>query len=236
MVRGNTTDCRPEWVSYPGPEAEQGGYLVRPSPQGENKPGVLIIHENRGLDQHMISVARRLAGEGFLVLAADALAAQGGTPAHVDEAQAKIAELDCAANIANFEAAITFVAEHPECTGQVGCVGFCWGGGVANQLALDQSRLGAVVVYYGRPPRPEQVSRIQAPLLLHYAEHDDRINAAVPEFEAALKAAGKPYTLYRYPGAKHAFHNETRADRYHPAAADRAWKRTVEYLHNKLDA
>lgn len=199
------------------------------------RPGVVIVHENRGLDDHILDVSRRLACEGFVVLAVDALAGQGGTPADAEAARAAIGNLDVDINIDNQVAAIDFMAASTVTNGRVGCVGFCWGGGVTNQVAARSGRLAAGVVYYGRAPEPEQVAHITAPMLLHYAGNDDRINATRPAYQDALQRAGKRYVLGYYPGAEHAFNNDTRPDRYSTEASRQAWRLTVAFLHGELD-
>jgi len=209
------------------------GYLARPV-GGKKHPAVIVIHENRGLNAHIKDVARRVALEGYLTLAPDLLSSAGGTPADEDKARELVAGLDPAATLARLVAAVTYLASHPESTGRVGAVGFCWGGGMVNQLAAAGSALRAGVAYYGRQLPVAEVPRIHAPLLLHYAEHDERINAGIAEYEAALKAAGKPYELHTYPGAQHAFNNDTNAARYDAAAARLAWERTLAFLKRHL--
>jgi carboxymethylenebutenolidase len=195
---------------------------------------VIVIHENRGLNAHIKDVARRVALEGYLALAPDLLSSAGGTPADEDKARELIGGLEPAATLARLVAAVSFLAGHPESTGRVGAVGFCWGGGMVNQLAAAGSPLAAGVAYYGRQLPAAEVPRIQAPLLLHYAEHDERINAGIAEYEAALKAHGKAYELHTYAGAQHAFNNDTNAARYDAAAARLAWDRTLAFLKRHL--
>jgi carboxymethylenebutenolidase len=222
-----------EYIKYPGETGEVRANLVRP--KGDAKlPGVIVIHENRGLNPHIEDVARRTALEGFLAIAPDALSPLGGTPGDPDEARSLIRQLNRQSTIKNYLAAIQYLKTHPKSTRKVGCMGFCWGGGVANQLAVHSPDLVAAVPFYGRQPAPEDVSKIKASLLLHYAGLDDRINRGIPAFEAALKKAVIDYKLYMYEGVKHAFHNDTNAARYNKQAAQLAWQRTISFLKEKL--
>jgi len=209
-------------------------YVARPKVAPEKRPAVVVIHENRGLNAHIEDVARRLALAGFLAIAPDALTGKGGTPANEDEARRLIGELDSEQALAMYVAALKFADAHPHSTGKVGCVGFCWGGGMAGRLAANSQQLDAAVVFYGMPPAAEEAARVRVPLLLHYAGLDSRINAAVPAFEQALKAAGANYQLYTYDGVEHAFHNDTNAVRYDADAAKLAWQRTVDFLTKSL--
>jgi carboxymethylenebutenolidase len=209
------------------------GYLARLK-GGEKRPGVIVIHENRGLNAHIQNVARRMALEGFLALAPDALSPLGGTPTDEGRALEMMRELDPDETLARFAAAVPFLAGHPESTGKVGAIGFCWGGGYANQLAAAGTSLNAVVPYYGRQLPADQVPNVTAPLCLHYAALDERINAGIPDYEAALKANNKPYEIYMYEGAQHAFNNDTNEARYNKQAADLAWGRTVAFLKKHL--
>jgi carboxymethylenebutenolidase len=209
------------------------GYLARP--KGEGKlPAVIVIHENRGLNPHIQDVARRMALEGFLAFAPDALSPVSGTPADEDKAREMIYELDPDATVARLAAAVPFLAAHEGSTGKVGAVGFCWGGGMVNELAAAGTGLAAGVPYYGRQLPADQVPKIAAPLCLQYAGLDERINAGIDEYVAALKANHKTYEIYIYEGANHAFNNDTNAARYDKAAADLAWGRTVEFLKRYL--
>ena len=209
------------------------GYLARLK-GGEKRPGVIVIHENRGLNAHIQNVARRMALEGFLALAPDALSPLGGTPTDEGRALEMMRELDPDETLARLVAAVPFLAGHPESTGKVGAIGFCWGGGYANQLAAAGTSLNAAVPYYGRQLPADQVPNITAPLCLHYAALDERINAGIPDYEAALKANNKPYEIYMYEGAQHAFNNDTNEARYNKEAADLAWGRTVAFLKKYL--
>jgi len=209
------------------------GYLARLK-DGEKRPGVIVIHENRGLNPHIKDVTRRMALEGFLALGPDLLSPLGGTPADESEAREMLRGLDPEETLVRLAAAVPFLAGHPESTGKVGAVGFCWGGGYANQLAAAGTSLAASVPYYGRQLPAEEVPKITAPLLLHYAGLDERINAGIADYEAALKANNKTYEIYMYEGANHAFNNDTNAARYNKEAADLAWGRTIAFLKTHL--
>jgi carboxymethylenebutenolidase len=220
-------------IKYPGATGEVRAYLARP--KGDEKlPGVVVIHENRGLVPHIEDVVRRVALEGFLAIAPDALTPLGGTPEDPDKAPPLIQKLDSRSTIENYVAAVTYLKTHPLSTGKVGVVGFCWGGGIANQLAVNSPDLSAVVPYYGTQPASEDVAKIKASLLLHYAGLDERINKGIPAFEAALKKALIDYKMYMYEGARHAFNNETNPARYNKEAAQLAWQRTISFLNEKL--
>jgi len=220
-------------IDYPGASGKMKGYLARPK-KGDRFPSVIVIHENRGLNAHIEDVARRAAKAGFLALAPDCLSGSGGTPAAEDQAREKIGVLDRAAVVADLEETRRWLASHKHSTGKVGAMGFCWGGGMVNQLAVADPGLQAGVVFYGMSPDPALVPSIKAKLLLHYAGLDERINASVPAYEAALKQAGVSYTLHMYDGVQHAFHNDTNAARYDAAAAALAWKRTIDFLNATL--
>ncbi len=220
-------------IKYPGATGEVTANFVRP--KGEEKlPGVLVIHENRGLNPHIEDVTRRMALEGFLAMAPDALSPLGGTPEDSGRAPSLLQKLDNQSTIKNYLAAVKYLKTHPVSTGKVGCVGFCWGGGIANQLAVNSPDLLAVVPFYGMQPATEEVSKMKAPLLFHYAGVDERINKGIPAFEAALKKASVDYKIYMYEGAAHAFLDDTRAARYNKEAAQLAWQRTISFLKEKL--
>jgi carboxymethylenebutenolidase len=210
------------------------GYLVRPSAEG-TYPAVLVIHENRGLNPHIKDVTRRMAKEGFIAFGGDYLTAQGGTPADEDKAREMIGTLKPEETLAFSRSAIDALARIQGSNGKVGAIGFCWGGGAVNALAVSgDPNLKAGVAYYGRQAPAAEVPKIAAPLMLHYAGLDERINAGIAEFEAALKANGKAYELHMYEGANHAFNNDTNAARYSKEAADLAWRRTVDFLRTNL--
>ncbi len=220
-------------VEYDAAGAKISGYLARLK-GGAKHPAVIVIHENRGLNPHIQDVARRMAVEGFLALAPDMLSPLGGTPPDEDKATKMIGSLNGAETVARLAAAVPFLANHAESTRKVGVVGFCWGGGMVNRLAAAGTSLNAGVSYYGAQIPAEEVPKISAPLLLHYASLDQRINAGIPAFEAALKANRKTYELYMYEGANHAFNNNTNAARYNKEAADLAWGRTIKFFKKYL--
>ena len=220
-------------IAYNGATGDVRAYLARPKDSAK-LPGVIVIHENRGLNPHIEDVNRRIALEGFLAMAPDALSPLGGTPKDPDEGRALINKLDKQTTLKNYVAAVEYLKTHSMSTGKVGVVGFCWGGAMANQLAVNVPDLKAAVPYYGRQPAAEDVSRIKASLLLHYGGLDERINEGIPSFEAALKKEAVEYVLYIYPGAQHAFNNDTNPERYNKEAAQLAWKRTIAFLNEKL--
>ena len=220
------------YIKYPGANGEVRAYSARPK-GGAKLAGVIVIHENRGLNPHTEDVARRAALEGFMAIAPDALSPFGGTPENPDEARPLFQKLDRDANTKNFVAAVAYLKTHPQATGKVGCMGFCWGGGITNQVAVNAPDLVAAVPFYGSQPAPEDVPKIKAAMLIHYAGDDQRINAGIPAFEEALKKAGVDYKIYMYEGAGHAFMNDT-GTRYHKEAAELAWQRTVAFLKEKL--
>jgi carboxymethylenebutenolidase len=224
-----------ERVSYPSPKGTIAGYLVRSIAKGK-RPAVIVIEENRGLNPHIEDIARRLAVEGYLALAPDLLSVSGGTPPDEDAARELHSKTDPRDITAAAIAAVPFMLAHPECNGNVGVVGFCFGGGVANELAAARPELKAVAVYYGLQIPADQVPAIRAPLLLHYAGLDDRVNAGIAAYIAALQANGKRYMMYMYVGANHAFNNDTNAARYDKQAADLAWARTIGFFKENLGA
>ncbi|HXI86400.1 MAG TPA: dienelactone hydrolase family protein [Parvularculaceae bacterium] len=208
-------------------------YVARLKPQAK-RPAVIVIHENRGLNQHIEDVARRIALEGFDAFAPDMLSPYGGTPSEEDKAREMIGKLDRDKTIAKLALISGALEKSKSHDGKVGVVGFCWGGGVTNGLAAADPHLSAAVAYYGRTPSAEEAARIKAAMLLHYAGEDRRTNAGIPAYEAALKAAGVDYQIYVYEGAQHAFNNDTNAARYDKAAADLAWSRTIAFLKKHL--
>src|SRR5665647_1581452 len=223
-----------ETVSYDAGGAKISGYLARLKSKGK-RPAIIVIHENRGLNPHIQDIARRLALEGFLALAVDMLSPQGGTPGDEDKARDMFAALKLDETAQQIAAAVPFLAKHPESTGNVGAVGFCWGGGMVNRVAVLSPDLKAGVAYYGAQPPAAQVPSIHAALLLHYAGLDQRINAGIPAYEAALKAAGKRYAIHVYPDVNHAFNNDT-GNRYDKTAADLAWSRSIAFFADNLVA
>jgi carboxymethylenebutenolidase len=220
-------------MKYPGATGEVLAYLARP--KGDAKlPGVVVIHENRGLVPHIEDVTRRVALEGFLAIAPDALTPLGGTPEDPEKTPSLIQKLDSQSTIQNYLAAVKYLKMHPVSTGKVGVIGFCWGGAMANQVAVNSPDVLAVVPYYGRQPASEDVSKIKASLLLQYAGLDEGINKGIPAYEEALKKASIDYKMYMYDGAQHAFNNDTNPARYNKEAAQLAWQRTISFLKEKL--
>ena len=233
VVSKDDPRLKTDYINYPGATGEIRAYFARP--KGEAKlPGVIVAHENIGLVPHIEDVIRRVALEGFLAIGPDALSPVGGTPNDSNEAKKLLKKLDSQSTVNDYIAAVKYLQYHPESTGKVGIIGFCWGGGVANQVAVKTPDLTAAVPFYGRQPEPKDVPKIKASLLLHYGGLDKRINKGIPAFEAALKQASIDYRMYMYEGAKHAFFNDDKADRYHKEAAQLAWKRTVAFLTEKL--
>jgi carboxymethylenebutenolidase len=224
-----------EFLSYPSPQGNNStkGYLVQPVNAKGKLPGILVVHENRGLNPHIEDVARRLALDNFVAFAPDALAPLGGYPGDEDKARELFPKLDQAKTREDFVAAASFLKAHPSCTGKIGVVGFCYGGGIANFLATRLPDLGAAVPFYGNQPTAEEAARIKSPLLLHYADTDERINAGWPAYEETLKANKVPYTMYKYPGTQHGFNNDT-TPRYDEKAAKLAWQRTLEFFNKYL--
>jgi carboxymethylenebutenolidase len=223
----------PSRVTYPGKSGEVAGYFARPATAG-HVGAVIVIHENRGLNAHIEDVARRVALAGYLALAPDLLSSLGGTPKDEDKARDLIGKLDLAAATADAVAGVDWLHRHENGNGNVGAVGFCWGGGVVGQIAVADPTLDAAVIYYGRPPADADVASITAPLLLNYAGLDQRLDAMLPAYRAALDKAGVTYTLYIYDGADHAFNNDTSPARYNAAAANLAWERTLAFFAKNL--
>jgi len=209
------------------------GYLVKPAGATARLPVVLVVHENRGLNPHIEDIARRLALDGFLAFAPDALFPLGGYPGDEDKARELFGKLDAPKTRADLVAAVRWLQHSPEGNGRVGVVGFCWGGGIANYLATELPDLAAAVPFYGGNPPTDTVARIKAPLLIHFAATDERINAGWPAYEAALKAAGVPHEAYQYAGTQHGFNNDT-TPRFDAAAAKLAWQRTVDFFKARL--
>jgi carboxymethylenebutenolidase len=237
QIRDDDPRLAGERIEYPSPDGAgtMGGYLVRPADGAEKLAGVVVIHENRGLNPHIADVARRVAVEGYLTLAPDALFPLGGYPGNDDDGRELQGQRDRDAMEQDFIAAVRWLLAHDRCTGRVGCIGFCFGGSMTNLMAVRVSDLAAAVPFYGGQPAVDEVENIQAPLLLHFGELDERVNAGWPDYEAALQAAGKEYTAHVYPGANHGFHNDT-TPRYDEGAAELAWSRTVAFLARHLGA
>ena len=233
MVPADDQRLETSRITYPGAGGDVKAYMARP--KGAAKlSAVIVIHENRGLNPHIEDVTRRVALEGFLALGPDLLSPMGGTPSNEDTARDMIGKLDGKQTTQNLVSAVAFLKQHAHGNGKVGAVGFCWGGGPVGDLVVNAPDLDACVVYYGRQPRPADVEKIRAPLLLHYAGLDERINQGISAFEDALKNAGKQYTLHMYEGANHAFNNDTSEARYHKQAADLAWARTIAFFKANL--
>ncbi|ULQ56070.1 dienelactone hydrolase family protein [Flavihumibacter rivuli] len=228
-----TADLFTERVNYPVEGGQMKAYVARPIAV---KPyaAVIVIHENRGLNPHIEDVTRRAAEAGFLAIAPDALSLLGGTPANEDEARAMFAKLDMPATISSFAATLPYLRQRKDCNGNIGCVGFCWGGAMANNLAVSVPELKAAVAFYGRQPDAAQVGKIKAAVQLHYAGLDERVNAGKDIYEQALKANNIRYESYLYEGVNHAFHNDTSAARYNEAAAKLAWGRTIDFFRTYL--
>ena len=220
-------------VKYPTAKGEMDAYLARPKGDGKY-PAVIVIQEIFGLNPHIEDVTRRIALEGFVAIAPDALTPMGGTAANSANVMQAMMKLDQAETVKNFTAAVQYLKTYPQSTGKVGCTGFCWGGAMTNQVAVNSPDLKAAVPYYGTVPADEDVPKIKAALLCHFAANDDRINAGIPGFEAALKKAGLEYQIFSYPGTNHGFNNDSAPERYHKEAAEQAWKRTIDFFKQKL--
>ena len=220
-------------VPSPSGSGTVKAYLAKPATGTAKLPGVLVVHENRGLNPHIEDIARRLALEGYLALAPDALTPLGGYPGDEDKARALFAQLDQTKTRQDFIAAAEALKGRPDCTGRIGVVGFCYGGGIAHMLATQLPDLAAAVPFYGNLPPVQDAAKVKAPLLIHFAGIDERINAAWPAYEAALKAAGVRYTAYQYPATQHGFHNDT-TPRYDTNAAQLAWDRTLGFFKQSL--
>lgn len=229
----NELDILTEEITYPGSTSEMKGYLTKPKTT-KKLGSIIVIHENRGLNPHTKDIARRLAKAGFIALAVDALSPFGGTPENEDEARALFAKINTEENLQNFLKGFDYLTSRKDSNGKTGCIGFCWGGALANQLAVHSPKLKAAIAYYGRQPEAADVPSIKAAVQLHYGGLDERINAGIPAYEAALKAAGTKYELFVYEGAQHAFLNDTSPARYNEPAAKLAWERTVNLFKKTL--
>ncbi|MDB5762487.1 MAG: dienelactone hydrolase family protein [Herminiimonas sp.] len=236
QVPQNDKRISAKYVEYSSPDGygKMRGYLAEPANAAGKRPAVLVVHENRGLNPHIEDIVRRLALDNFLAFAPDALFPLGGYPGDEDKARDMFAKLDQQKTRNDFVAAAKFLKSHPDSNGKLGVVGFCYGGGIANMLATRLPDLAAVAPFYGDQPPAAEAAKIKAPLLLHYAENDDRINAGWPAYEAALKAAGVRYSMFKYPGTQHGFNNDT-TPRYDEAAAKLAWQRTIEFFNKNLN-
>jgi carboxymethylenebutenolidase len=230
----NTGELFTEYINYEGVNGQMKAFLARPKSK-KKYPTIIIIHENRGLNAHIEDVAVRAAKLGFLVIAPNALSVLNPPPANEDEARAAFATLKAEDNLANFLNAIKYLNTRADCNGKIGCIGFCWGGAMANNLAVNSPELKAAVAFYGRQAAIADVPKINAAIQLHYAGLDERINTGINEYDAALKANNKIYESYIYEGVNHAFHNDTSAARYNEAAAKLAWSRSIEFLKKHLE-
>ena len=235
QVDPNDKSIEASYKKYASPKGAgvMQGYYVRPTIKDHKLPGVVVIHENRGLNPYIEDVARRLAVAGFIAFAPDALTPLGGYPGNDDDGRKMQRERDGAEMTEDFIAAVGFLKDHPDCSGKVGSVGFCFGGGMSMRLAVRVPELTAAVAYYGRHPASEDAAKIKIPLMIHHGELDERVNAGWPDFEKALKAAGTDYVEYMYPDANHGFHNDT-TPRYDEDAAALSWQRTVEFFEENL--
>jgi len=236
QVAKDDARLKTEFLSYPSTAGTGNvkGYLARPASAGSTRlPAVLVVHENRGLNPHIEDITRRLALDGFMAFAPDALTPVGGYPGDEDKARAAFATLDQAKAREDFVAAVQWLKSRPDASGKIGVVGFCYGGGIAHLLATRLPELNAAVPFYGNTPAPAEAIKVRAPLLVHLAAVDERINAAWPEYEAALKTAGARYSVHQYAGTQHGFNNDT-TPRYDAAAAKLAWERTVAFFKAHL--
>ena len=233
MAQTTAEDLFTEYVAYDGGNGTMKAYIARPKNE-KPYPAVVIIHENRGLNAHIEDVARRAAQAGFIAIAPNALSVLPTVPANEDEARTMFSQLKPEGSLENFAKVFDYLKTRKDCNGSMGCVGFCWGGAMANSLAVNVPTLKAAVAFYGRQPATTDVPKIKAAVQLHYGGLDERINAGIKEYEEALKTNGKPYELYVYDGVNHAFHNDTSAARYNETAAKLAWQRTIDFLQKHL--
>lgn len=234
VVEPGDARIRAETVPIALPGGTMSAYLATPKDGPSRRGGVVVIHENRGLNPHLQDIARRLAVAGFTAVAVDMLYPQGGTPADPDKAREMFGRVDAVAAVRDLVAVADWLKARPDSNGKVGVVGFCWGGGMANLVAAASPTLNAAVPFYGVAPPAADVAKIRAKLLIHYAGNDPRVNATWPAYDAALKAAHVDHRAYFYDGAEHGFNNDTAGARYNAAAADLAWKRTIEFFDATL--
>jgi carboxymethylenebutenolidase len=227
-------DIIAEDITYEGDGSTMKAYLAKPKKILGKIGAVLVIHENRGLNPHIKDVTRRVAKAGYIALGVDALSPLGGTPANEDEARGLFAKLDAVKNVNNFVKGFDYLRSIKECNGKTACVGFCWGGGLANQLAVNSPQLNAAVAYYGRQADTVDVPKIKASLMLHYGGLDERVNAGIPAYETALKALGIKHEIFIYEGANHAFNNDTAPTRYNAEVAKLAWERTLRLFKDTI--
>lgn len=236
QVKFTDPDILPEYIHYPSPNGHGSvrGYLVKPANTTGKVPAVVVVHENRGLNPYIEDVARRVAKAGYIALAPDGLSSVGGYPGSDEEGKVLQQKVDPTKLMNDFFAAVEFMKQHPDASGKVGITGFCYGGGVSNAAAVAYPELACAVPFYGRQPAAADVPKIKAPILLHYAALDKNINEGWPAYEAALKANHKVYEAWVYPGVNHGFHNDS-TPRYDEAAAELAWKRTLEWFDKYLN-
>ena len=235
QIKAEDARLKTETIEYSSPKGggKISGQLSRPADNSKKLPGIVVVHENRGLNPHIADVGRRAALAGFISVSPDALSPLGGYPGNDDDGRTMQRERDRDEMLQDFIAAFDYLKSHPECDGNIGVVGFCFGGWISNMMAVEVSDLKAAVPFYGGQPSEEQTKQIEAPLLLHFAELDTRVNAGWPDYEAALKKYKKEYTVHMYPGVNHGFHNDT-TPRYDEAAAKLAWSRTIDFFKEKL--
>lgn len=229
----NEDNLQTENITYKGADGDVKAFLAKPKDK-KNLGCVLVIHENRGLNPHIIEVTKRIAAEGFLALGVDALSPFGGTPADEDKGRDLIGKLDPEKNLQNYLLGLQYLRNREDGNGKTACIGFCWGGGMANKLAVADPKLLAAVAYYGAQPKTEEVAKIKASIMLHYGGLDERINSGIPAYEAALKENHIDYKVFIYDGVNHAFNNDTSPTRYNEAAAKLAWQRTIALFKAKL--
>ncbi len=226
-------DLFTERINYAGVNGDMQAYVARPK-EDKKYPAVVVIHENRGLNAHIEDVARRTAKAGFLAIAPNALSSLGGTPENADEARTKFQQLKPEDNLQNFIKVFDYLGTRKDANGHYGCVGFCWGGAMSNNLAVNVPSLKAAVAFYGRQPAVADVAKIKAAVQLHYGSMDEGVNKGIAAYEEALKTNKITYELYMYDGAQHAFHNDTAPTRYNEAAAKLAWERTISFFQKQL--
>ncbi|WP_163324383.1 dienelactone hydrolase family protein [Draconibacterium mangrovi] len=235
QIKADDARLKTETIEYNSPKGggKISGQLSRPTDNSGKLPGIVVVHENRGLNPHIADVGRRAALAGFISVSPDALSPLGGYPGNDDDGRTMQSKRDRIEMLQDFIAAFDYLKSHPECDGNIGVVGFCFGGWISNMMAVEVSDLKAAVPFYGGQPSEEETKQIEAPLLLHFAELDTRVNAGWPDYEAALKKYNKEYTAHMYPGVNHGFHNDT-TPRYDEAAAKLAWSRTIDFFKEKL--
>lgn len=235
QIKPDDNRIKTEYIEYNSPKGggKMRGLLAKPANNKKKLPGVIVVHENRGLNPYIEDVARRLAVDGFIAFAPDALTPLGGYPGNDDDGRALQSKRDRDEMLEDFIAAYEFLKINKECSGNVGVVGFCFGGWISNMMAVRISDLKAAVPFYGGQPTAEETAKIKVPLLLQYGELDTRVNEGIPAYEAAIKANKVEYTIYIYPGVNHGFHNDT-TPRYDEAAAKLAWQRTIDFFKEKL--